>query len=182
MSAHEFEISVSELDAGGKDYRFPLRTEWLREALEGSDAAASDKEGAVAVRVSKSGDDVVVHGTLDASLSASCARCLGAANIVISQPITGLFSPKTSLVGAAKDEYEFAAEEAEVMAYEGETVVLDDLIRDELLLEIPMIPLCSEDCPGIRPPPTFEASPAAPSVDPRFAPLLQIKPSRNLKE
>ena len=41
--------------------------------------------------------------------------------------------------------------DADVIPYDWETVVLDDLVRDELLLGIPMIPLCSEACPGIRP-------------------------------
>jgi uncharacterized protein len=60
-------------------------------------------------------------------------------------------------------------------------VVLDGLVRDELVLGIPMIPLCSEDCPGIHPGPVQQtqdpssASSGEPRTDPRFAPLLALK-------
>ena len=43
--------------------------------------------------------------------------------------------------------------DADMLAYDGENLVLDDLVRDELLLAVPMIPLCSEACPGISRPP-----------------------------
>ena len=79
----------------------------------------------------------------------------------------------------AKDpEYEFAPEEAEHDTYDGETVVLDDFIREALLLELPNFPLCSEACPGIRPAePAPGVEPSAPGerVDPRLAPLGALK-------
>ena len=67
--------------------------------------------------------------------------------------------------------------EADVIAYEGETIVLDDLVRDELLLGIPMIPLCSEACPGIRPERLSSDAPSAAeeNIDPRLRPLLRLK-------
>jgi uncharacterized metal-binding protein YceD (DUF177 family) len=33
--------------------------------------------------------------------------------------------------------------------FSGETIALDSLVREHLLLEVPMQPLCREDCPGI---------------------------------
>ncbi|NUQ75433.1 MAG: DUF177 domain-containing protein [Polyangiaceae bacterium] len=81
---------------------------------------------------------------------------------------------------AKEAEYEFSAEEAEHDTYDGETVVLDDFIREALLLELPNFPLCSEACPGIRPAePAPGALPSAASerVDPRLAPLGALKAS-----
>ena len=51
---------------------------------------------------------------------------------------------------ARAEEVEITESEADTVPYEGEILVFDDLVRDELLLETPMIPLCSEDCPGMR--------------------------------
>ena len=79
----------------------------------------------------------------------------------------------------AKGEVEYTLEDAEAdtLPYDGETVVLDDLVRDELLLGVPMIPLCSEDCPGMSPAPGSDAK--APSekkdIDPRLAPLMAFR-------
>jgi uncharacterized protein len=88
-----------------------------------------------------------------------------------------LVVPRSKLKSeAGSNEYELSEEEADILPYDGETVVLDDLVRDELVLETPMIPLCSEACPGIRPPPgvAFPAD-AKPAVDPRLAPLEKLK-------
>jgi uncharacterized protein len=172
MSAHEYTILVTELDAGGKDYRFPVRPGWVRGALEGHEASATENEGLLAVRASKSGHDVVVHGKLDAMLSIPCARCLELTKLPVHSEISVLYVPASRLGRSSADD-ELSDEEANTLPFDGETVILDDLVRDELVLEIPMIPLCSEDCPGMSPAPNQEASPEKP-IDPRLAPLLDF--------
>jgi uncharacterized protein len=73
-------------------------------------------------------------------------------------------------------EYEFASEEADVDTYEGETVVLDDFVREAILLEMPIFPLCSEDCAGIGPASSEAVDEGAePRVDPRLAPLGALR-------
>jgi uncharacterized protein len=79
----------------------------------------------------------------------------------------------------AKDpEYEFGSEEAELDTYDGETIILDDFIREALILELPNFPLCSEACPGIRPvEPAAEVGSGGGSdrIDPRLAPLSALR-------
>jgi len=54
--------------------------------------------------------------------------------------------------------------------------VLDDFVREAILLEIPIFPLCSEDCPGIRPASSDVVDEEAePRVDPRLAPLGALR-------
>jgi uncharacterized protein len=181
-AVHEFSIPVTNLDAAGRSYRFPVRAAWMAEALEGHEASASDKDGELDVRLSKSGTDVIVSGSLRAELVAPCARCLEPVKIAVNQPISALMVPAARVRTPDKDDYEFKQEEAETHPYDGDTVVLDDLVRDELLLETPMIPLCREDCPGISSAPVGSSPSAeAPAskgdkpIDPRLLPLLQIK-------
>lgn len=173
MLVHEFPIPVSELDAGGKEFRFPIRAAWVRGALEGHEATTAGGDGALVVRASKSGHDVVVHGTLDADVRVPCARCLEPAELAVHGKISVLYVPASRLSGAQDGERELTDEEADTLPFEGETVVLDDLVRDELVLEIPMIPLCSEACPGMSPAPDPERAGGKP-IDPRLAPLLDF--------
>jgi uncharacterized protein len=177
MSAHEFPIPVSELDAGGKEYRFAVRPSWIRGVLEGHEATASDRDGSLSVRASKSGHDVVVNGKLEAPLNVPCARCLEPFPLPIKSDIAVLYAPAAKIKDPETDEYEFTGEEADTLPFDGETVVLDDLVRDELLLEIPMIPLCSEGCPGMSTPPenSGEDKTGEKGVDPRLAPLLAFR-------
>jgi len=175
----EFPIPVTDLDAGGKEFRFPVRPAWVRGALEDHEATASDHEGKLVVRASKSGHDVVVHGTLDAGLRVPCARCLEPFTLPIHADLSVLFVPASKLKAeepGEDGEYELSADDADAFPFDGETVVLDDLVRDELVLEIPMIPLCSEACPGMSPAPGSDAgAPEPKAIDPRLLPLMQFR-------
>ncbi|MET0387179.1 MAG: DUF177 domain-containing protein [Polyangiales bacterium] len=70
--------------------------------------------------------------------------------------------------------------------FSGYDIVLDDLVREHLVLELPMQPLCSEACQGIavpqhiRPPPntfldTADSASTTGAVDPRLAPLQRLR-------
>jgi DUF177 domain-containing protein len=174
--AHEFAVPASSLDAGGQSFAFPVRAGWIREALEGHEATAANEDGRLEVRLSKSGNDVVVHGRLTATLTAPCARCLDPVALHVDETVSALMVHAGKVKGPGSNEYEFSPEEADTVPYDGETVVLDDLVRDELLLEIPMIPLCREDCPGMRErPQVAKVEPAEKPVDPRLLPLMRLK-------
>ncbi len=176
--AHEFEVPGSDLDIGGKSKEFVVRAAWVRGILEGTDATTDGKDGSLNVRLSKSDTDVVAHGDLAVGLTMECARCTKPVALTVHNQVTALYVPAVKLPGSGKDgadEYEFTSDEADTLPYDGDTVVLDDLVRDELLLEIPMIPLCSEDCPGIAHSPQGPTDlPGERPVDPRFAVLKDI--------
>lgn len=177
MSAPEFVFPARELDASGKRFSVALRASWIRQALDGTDVGAGGNDGELDVRLSKSGTDVVVHGKLTAELHVPCARCLQPARVVVSERVSALAVPVSILAETSEEQGELAevaSGQADVIPYDGDTVVLDDLVRDELLLGIPMIPLCSEGCPGIRPK-TAPDSASAPGFDPRFRPLLRFR-------
>jgi uncharacterized protein len=186
MTSAEFSFPVTDLDAGGKHLVLPVRASWLRGVLEGTDIKAPEQDGTLDLRISKSGTDVVVRATLDAALVVPCSRCLEPAVVPVHEEISTLAVPGTgesSHKEADDDEEAAEVEDADVIPYDGETLILDDLIRDELLLGIPMIPLCSEACPGIRPeqgasPGSHVADGAAENsegIDPRLLPLLKLK-------
>jgi uncharacterized protein len=182
MSAHDFTIKTLDLDAGGKDYRFIVRAPWIRGVLEDHEATATARDGVLAVRASKSGHDVVVHGTLDASLKVPCARCLEPFELEVNVDLSVLYVPGEKVKDAEQKgevEYTLTDGEADTLPFDGETVVLDDLVRDELLLGVPMIPLCSEACPGMSPAPGSSADAATSSseksIDPRLAPLMAFR-------
>jgi uncharacterized protein len=176
MTSPEFAISVSDIDSAGRLFRFPVRAAWIRGALEGTNVGARESDGRLEVRISRSGTDVVVRGTLEAVVSVPCARCLEPAHIDVSESISALAVPATASRESpgAKDDDDLSPDQADLIAYDGETLVLDDLVRDELLLGIPMIPLCSEACPGMRPQAPAPPEPSR-AVDPRLRPLLRLK-------
>jgi uncharacterized protein len=179
MQRAEFSISVHDLDAAGKPFRFVLPAAWIRGALEATDVAPAGRDGEFAGRLSKSGRDAVVRGRLRAELCVPCARCLEPVRVSIREEISALAVETGEVRGShakGKDDEEDdepGADEADILPFDGDSIVLDDLLRDELLLGIPMIPLCSEACPGIRPSPADDSLKDA--VDPRLSPLIKFK-------
>jgi uncharacterized protein len=168
MSPHEFSISVHDLDAAGRDFQFPVRSTWLRGALEGTGVGPAPCDGRLELRLSKSGPDVVVRGRLEAELSVPCARCLEPARVPIQEDLSALLVEASAAFEDDRGEGdEPIADDGNTWPYDGETVVLDDL------LGIPMIPLCSESCPGISP--RVEGESNGVGLDPRLRPLLELK-------
>lgn len=195
----EFSFSAAELDRGGKSYRFPLTATWLQTALDarspdtmelqpkaGQPAAelapiqAAPRDGVVEVRASRSEKEVIVHGSASAAVHLACARCTKEFDLDLDIEIAALYVPKSKLKKVTAPDYEFSSEEADVETYEGDVVILDELILDSLLLDIPMIPLCSEECPGMSTLPVDTQgtdTPDEPAIDPRLLPLLRFKGS-----
>ncbi|MET0592485.1 MAG: DUF177 domain-containing protein, partial [Polyangiaceae bacterium] len=89
---------------------------------------------------------------------------------------SGSRSPKSD------DETEFDGEDADIDTYEGEEVVLDRFVREAILLESPIFPLCSEACEGIRPASDSATDSQDAVTDPRLLPLLELAKRRKMKE
>jgi uncharacterized protein len=177
----EFVIAVHDVDIAGKQFDLPVRVSWMRGAFEGTEVTPGDTDGRIDLRLSKSGTDIVVCGSLDAMLVVACARCLEPARIAVREDLRALAVLDASAKRATarkrgRDDDSEAEEplESDLVAYDGETLVLDDIVRDQLLLGIPMLPLCSESCPGIRPVLVLQPTETL-GVDARLQPLLHFR-------
>jgi uncharacterized protein len=189
---HEFTIPTHDLDMGGKAFAFPVRAAWVRGVIEDTDLHAPAEDGELTLRASRTGSSIVVNGRLVGSVVATCGRCGEPAVIKVDEAIGVLAVPaaevskpsKGSKTKATKkddddeDDIEVDPDDPETLAYEGERVILDDLVRDELLLAVPMIPLCQEDCPGIKASPFSSEPEPTGGIDPRLAPLLKFSKFR----
>ena len=150
----EFEIKVSELDAGGKDFVFPIRASWLSDQLEALGDAreglrAPDFDGELTCFAEQAGTDVILQGRIVGGLLAECSRCLGPAPIAVDAAIAMLLSARGKGIRPAPGEEDLSPDEIDREFYTGDLIVLDDAVREQLLLEVPMQPLCRQDCEGI---------------------------------
>ena len=88
--------------------------------------------------VMNTGSSLRVVGTVDTCRSFVCDRCLAEG----AREITLDFS---------EDYAKTPGETDEVALYDGETIILDDLVRDTLLVAEPLRELCKSDCKGLCP-------------------------------
>jgi uncharacterized protein len=119
--------------------------------------------GQVVVTAHRIGDDVAVSGRAQAALIGTCVRCLEDMRVDADVKLSVCVSPR-AFAKALPEDLELTPEDLDREFYDGQDVVLDDIVRENLILEVPMKPLCSESCKGIeipahvRPPADFGVS------------------------
>ena len=105
--------------------------------------------GEVSGRVRRAGKEFELRGRLHAKLEAVCGRCLKPVELPISTEFTERFVRAVSW--AAEEQHELREEDLNIAIFDGEAIELDDLVREELLLAVPVNVLCSQDCKGLCP-------------------------------
>jgi uncharacterized protein len=100
-------------------------------------------------RIRRTGKEVQLQGKLHTKLETVCGRCLQPVEL----PITTEFNERfvRSVSWAAEEQHQLQAEDLNIAVFDGEGIELDDLVREELLLALPVSVLCRDDCKGLCP-------------------------------
>jgi uncharacterized protein len=94
-------------------------------------------------------DDIHVAGELSACVELLCARCLEPVVTDVKRSFDLLYRPRGS--DAGREELSVTQAEADIGYYVGEGVLLEDILREQVLLAVPLKVVCSEDCKGLCP-------------------------------
>lgn len=95
-----------------------------------------------------SGGEMRVQGKFSGVMGADCDRCLGSATFPLDTSFDLFYRPPPRIDA---DEMKIDESEAEIGFYEGLGLELADVIKEQVLLAIPMRRVCREDCKGICP-------------------------------
>jgi uncharacterized protein len=94
-------------------------------------------------------EDIRVVGRLEAKLEAPCARCLETVTHTVDWDFDLLYRPQG--VDRRGDEVAISEAETEIGYYQGDGVLLEDVLREQVLLAAPVKTVCREDCKGLCP-------------------------------
>ena len=135
---------IKDIGEGGIDLSVVVSEAWL--AAECPDGALGLSEAGVRLdgRLEPAGEGYLLRGTLRGELTVSCARCLEPAPVLIDSPIVVTF--------IEQDEPELDEEDDapdDVVSFQHGVIDVGIPIRDEILLSVPMSPICKPDCAGI---------------------------------
>jgi uncharacterized protein len=122
--------------------------------------------------------DIRLRGRLSAGLELQCARCLEPVRQDVSRQFELLYRPLGADSG--RDELSVTDAEAEIGYYQGEGVLLEDVLREQVLLALPLRVICRENCKGLCPQcgknlNQEQCSCAVPMEDPRWGALKDIR-------
>jgi uncharacterized protein len=103
----------------------------------------------VALTVVKTGETLTAHGEVAFGLKLACCRCLEPVDQAVDVAVNLVFQKgRPGTLDDLKD-----VNDTDLIFYEENTVSVDvaSHIRDVIILETPMKPLCSESCAGLCP-------------------------------
>ena len=126
------------------------------EDLAGTGASVPDPV-AVILDLERISEGIVVRGTISATWRGDCARCLAPRSEPLELHVDELFEPDPV--------------PGETYPLEGHELDLDQLVRDAVLLELPLAPHCDPPCPL----PSPANDDAEPDVDPRWRALSDLE-------
>ncbi len=142
-------LSIKEMEVR----KIAFAETWKPGEIDFSDAgvtqAAPLKAEGVAELLPHSGEEVRVHGKVETTLETECDRCLGRALFPGAAAFDLFYKPVDT--DAKAEEVAIDEGEAEMGFYELPGLVLEDILREQLLLQLPMQRVCSETCQGICP-------------------------------
>lgn len=88
-------------------------------------------------------EDFLLRGDIAIAYTTQCARCLAPIQTQLNLPFSEVYVRDGSDV--TDDEH------AQRYTFTGDTIVLDEMVREYILLNMPLKHLCHEDCPGLCP-------------------------------
>jgi uncharacterized protein len=91
--------------------------------------------------------DIRLRGRLSAGLELQCARCLEPVPQDVAREFELLYRPLGA--DAGRDELSVTDAEAEIGYYQGDGLLLEDVLREQVLLALPLKVTCREDCRGL---------------------------------
>ena len=123
-------------------------------------------------------DDIRIRASLDTRMEVACARCLEPVQQALETSFDLIFRPAAA--DSDNADHAISTSETEIGYYEGDGVLLEDVLREQILLALPAKTLCREDCKGLcvecgRNRNTDPCDCAATSVDPRWSSLQAIR-------
>jgi uncharacterized protein len=98
--------------------------------------------------LNRSVGEIRVQGNLQVTMTATCDRCLESAVFPVENRFDLVYMPAGESAGG-EDEVDEAG--IEVGYYEGNGLALNDILREVVLLALPMQLVCQEACKGICP-------------------------------
>jgi uncharacterized protein len=143
MPGPDFQIQLARLHRSpGSRLPFNLTACYAQPVRTGLITLPADQPVNVTGALEAVGEGVLVTATATTTLDAQCSRCLTPFSYPVDVAIQELF---------VFPQHADAYDPDEVCLIDNDTIDLGEVVRDAIILDQPLIPLCRPDCPGLCP-------------------------------
>ncbi|MEE2823041.1 MAG: DUF177 domain-containing protein [Acidobacteriota bacterium] len=131
------------------------------------------------LQISLSGEKICVNGVLKAKLEFTCSRCVKSFFRSIKKNVQVVYQPDPVVEGEG-EEFSLIYTDLDVGFYHGQQLDVAALISEQVVLEVPMKPVCKEQCGGLCDQCGMDLNEGScdcqrRSVDPRLVALEELK-------
>jgi uncharacterized protein len=98
--------------------------------------------------LNKVGREIIIAGSLKVDIELQCSRCLKDFRQSLDIPVNVVYHP---VEDAARERHALKDDEMDMGFYRGDELDLQELLKEQILLDTQMKPLCTEQCKGICP-------------------------------
>ncbi len=122
---------------------------WFKECFKDSEMPdfSLDKVD-VNCLITKTSSTIFIKGKLSAIIDICCSRCLEETKLPIGSDFAYTLIPAKA---ENREDLELKPEELEISYYQGDFIDLTPIICEQIILQIPIKALCSEECKGLCP-------------------------------
>jgi len=154
-------VKVEEIGQEGLELNENIGLELLAKVLsqDGDTGYRPTRDSRLAATLHRVRDGVLVQGQFSVQLTSPCKRCLADVVTEIAVPFTlNLMSRAGFEENKARSDEDdersgragsFSLEDADLDWFDGKTIDFDPILREQLLLALPMQVLCREECRGL---------------------------------
>jgi uncharacterized protein len=93
--------------------------------------------------------DIRLRGQFQGKFEIPCARCVEPVEVPLGAEFDLIFRPAEA--DSEAPERSITAPETEIGYYQGDSLLLEDVLREQVLLSLPVRTLCKPDCKGLCP-------------------------------
>jgi uncharacterized protein len=103
------------------------------------------------ISAERAGSEIRITGTLDITVEVMCSRCLEPAQIRVSKPFDLFFRERDEAMFDEDEEVQLDETETRTAFFTGTKLAIGEILREQILLALPMKALCTVDCKGLCP-------------------------------
>jgi uncharacterized protein len=147
--SNSLKINVILIPEEGQNFVFSEDGAWFKGCFTDSDG--SDfilRQVNVSCLITRTSGTVFIKGSFSALIDIDCSRCLERASLPIGGDFTYTLIPAKA---ETREDLELTPEELEISYYQGDFINLAPIICEQIILQVPMKVLCSEECKGLCP-------------------------------
>ena len=139
-------IEVDELEGSGKAFAHAYAPE---ELILDEENARLIEAPQISGSASRKGNEVRLRGKVAARAEVDCDRCLKALEVPINTEFDVTYIPASEY--GVSETAELQQDDLLVSVYEGDSIDVDEIVREQILLAMPARALCVEECKGLCP-------------------------------